>query len=55
MKVPILLPNVFDHAFTYESGGLDLKLGDYVIIPFRKSKFTGVVWDQFEKENKKNF
>ena len=40
MKVPILLPNVFDHAFTYESGGLDLKLGDYVIIPFRKSKFN---------------
>ena len=55
MKVPILLPNIFDHPFTYESGKLNLKLGDYVIIPFGKSKLTGVVWDEFEKENKKEF
>ncbi len=55
MKVPILLPNIFDYPFTYESGKIDLKQGDYVIIPFGKSKITGVVWDSFEKKNKKKF
>ena len=55
MKVPILLPNIFDHPFTYESGKIDLKLGDYVLIPFGNSKIVGVVWDKFEKEKKKRF
>ena len=55
MKVPILAPNIFDHPFTYESGGIDVKLGDYVLIPFGKSKITGVVWNEFERENKKKF
>ena len=55
MKVPILVPNIFDHPFTYESNNIDLKLGDYVLIPFGKSKITGVVWSEFEKENKKKF
>ena len=55
MKVAILIPNIFNHPFTYESGKLNLKLGEYVIIPFGKSKLTGVVWDEFEKENKKDF
>ena len=55
MKVPILVPNIFDHPFTYESGKIDLKLGDYVLIPFGKSNITGVVWNHFEKENNKKF
>jgi len=54
MKFPILLPNIFDYPFTYESD-LKLKIGDYVIVPFGKSKITGVVWDEFEKNNKKTF
>jgi len=54
MKFPILLPNIFNHPFTYESD-LDLKVGDYVVVPFGKSKITGVVWDEFEKKNNKNF
>ena len=54
MKVPILLPNIFNHPFTYESD-LNLKVGDYVIVPFGKSKITGVVWDEFEKKNSRNF
>ena len=54
MKVPILLPNIFNHPFTYESD-LNLKVGDYVIVPFGKSKITGIVWDEFEKKNNKNF
>ena len=55
MKVPILLPNIFNHPFTYESSDLNLKIGDYVIVPFGKSKITGVVWNQFEKNTKKQY
>ena len=55
MKVPILLPNIFNHPFTYESPDLNLKIGDYVIVPFGKSKITGVVWNQFEKDTKKKY
>jgi primosomal protein N' (replication factor Y) len=54
MKVPILIPNIFNHPFTYSSD-LSLKIGDYVIVPFGKSKVTGVVWDEFEKNTNKNF
>ncbi len=54
MKFPVLLPNIFNHPFTYESD-LNLKVGDYVLVPFGKSKITGVVWDEFEKKNNKNF
>ena len=55
MKVPILLPNIFNYPFTYESSNLDLKIGDYVIVPFGKSKITGVVWNEFEKDKKKKY
>ena len=54
MKVPILLPNIFNHPFTYESDQA-LETGDYVVVPFGKSKITGVVWDDFEEKNNKNF
>jgi len=54
MKVPILIPNIFNHPFTYDSD-LKLKEGDYVIVPFGKSKLTGVVWNDFEKKTNKNF
>ena len=54
MKVPILLPNIFNYPFTYESD-ISLKVGDYVLVPFGKSKITGVVWDEFEKKTNKNF
>ena len=54
MKVPILIPNIFNHPFTYDSD-LQLKIGDYVIVPFGKSELTGVVWDNFEKITNKNF
>ena len=52
MKYPILLPNIFNYPFTYKSD-LKLKVGDYVVVPFGKSKITGVVWDEFEKKDKK--
>ena len=54
MKIPVLLPNIFDHPFTYYSD-FDLKVGDYVLVPFGKSKMIGVVWNEFEKNKKKNF
>ena len=54
MKYPILLPNIFNHPFTYESD-INLKVGDYVLVPFGKSKITGVVWDEFEKNKDKKF
>ena len=52
MKFPILLPNIFNHPFTYE---FDKKLspGTYVKVPFGKKYLTGVVWNLFEKKIKK--
>ena len=54
MKYPILLPNIFNHPFTYESD-FDLKIGEYVSVPFGKSKLTGVVWDKLEDNERKKF
>ena len=54
MKFPILLPNIFDYPFTYESN-LKLKIGDFVEVPFGKSRITGVVWNEFEKNSLKKF
>ena len=53
MKVPILIPNIFDHPFTYDSNSLNLDKGNYVIVPFGSTKITGIVWDKFEKAEKK--
>tara|TARA_B100000989_G_scaffold28418_1_gene18284 strand:+ start:1500 stop:3455 length:1956 start_codon:yes stop_codon:yes gene_type:complete len=54
MNFPILLPNIFNYPFTYESD-FQLKVGDFVEVPFGKSKSIGVVWNEFEKSNKKHF
>ena len=54
MKFPILLPNIFDHPFTYKSH-LKLKIGDFVEVPFGKTKVVGVVWDDFQKDISKKF
>ena len=54
MRVPILIPNIFNYPFTYETS-FNLKLGDYVEVPFGKSKAIGVVWDEFEKNKNKNY
>ena len=54
MKYPILLPNIFNYPFTYESN-LDLKIGEYVSVPFGKNKLTGVVWDKLEENKQKKF
>ncbi|MDA9234194.1 DEAD/DEAH box helicase family protein, partial [Candidatus Pelagibacter sp.] len=54
MKVPILLPNIFNHPFTYYTD-LKIKEGDYVVVPFGKTELTGIVWSEFEKKTNKNF
>ena len=54
MKFPILLPNIFNHPFTYESD-FKLKIGDFVEVPFGKTRIIGVVWNEFEKNNTKKF
>jgi len=54
MKVPVLVPKVFNFPFTYNSGELEnLKTGDIVIVPFGKSKEIGVVWDKIQPSVKK--
>ena len=54
MNFPILLPNIFNYPFTYKSD-LKLNIGDFVEVPFGKSKIIGVVWDSFEKNKNKSF
>ena len=54
MNFPILLPNIFNYPFTYESD-LKLEIGDFVEVPFGKSKIIGVVWKEFEQNNGKSF
>ncbi len=54
-QIPILLPNIFDHPFTYKSSIINLKLGEYVEVPFGKSTKIGIVWDEFEKNKNKQY
>ena len=54
MKVPVLVPKIFNFPFTYESGLIkDLKPGDIVIVPFGKNKEIGVIWDKIQPSLKK--
>jgi len=53
MKVPVLIPKIFNFPFTYDSGFLvDLNPGDLVIVPFGKSEEIGVVWDKVQPSSK---
>ena len=39
MKVPVLIPRIFDYPHTYLSGKFDkLKPGSIVLVPFGKKK-----------------
>tara|TARA_B100000579_G_scaffold421374_1_gene422092 strand:- start:426 stop:2381 length:1956 start_codon:yes stop_codon:yes gene_type:complete len=54
MKLPVLIPRIFDHPHTYLSGKFKkLKPGTIVSVPFGKEKEIGVIWDKQEKTNKK--
>ena len=53
MKVPVLVPKIFNFPFTYDSGSLmNLNQGDLVVVPFGKNEELGVVWDKIQPSNK---
>ncbi len=53
MKVPVLIPRIFDHPHTYFSKKFrKLKTGSIVSVPFGKEDEIGVVWDKEENTNK---
>ena len=54
MKVPVLVPKIFNFPLTYDSGSLkNLIPGDLVRVPFGKSEEIGVVWDKIQPSKKK--
>ena len=53
MKLPVLIPRIFDHPHTYLSEKFGkLKTGSIVSVPFGKEEEIGVVWDKEENTNK---
>ena len=49
MKVPVLIPKIFNFPFTYDSGHLEaMEPGELVVVPFGKSQEIGVVWDRIK-------
>ncbi len=54
MKIPVLLPKIFNYPLTYISSKKDnLQKGDIVEVPFGNSKEIGVVWDKIQVTDKK--
>ena len=56
MEVPVLLPKVFNHPFTYINSTQKIKnltIGDFVIVPFGQKKEVGVIWDKIRNTKKK--
>ena len=54
MKVPVLIPRIFDHPHTYLSGKFEkIKVGSIVQVPFGKEDEIGVVWDKIRDSKKK--
>ncbi len=55
MEVPVLIPKLFNHPFTYlkKHSSEILNQGDLVLVPFGKKKEIGVVWDEFKKTERK--
>ena len=53
MKVPVLIPRIFNHPHTYLAGKFQkLKIGSIVSVPFGTKKEIGVVWDKQEETNR---
>ena len=54
MQIPVLLPKIFNYPLTYNSGKIkSLKQGDFVVVPFGKTKIVGVVWDKIQPTKKR--
>ena len=53
MKVPVLIPRIFDHPHTYLSGKFEkLKPGAIVSVPFGREEEIGVIWDKKEETSR---
>ena len=53
MKVPVLIPRIFNHPHTYLAGKFQkLKIGSIASVPFGTKKEIGVVWDKQEETNR---
>ena len=54
MKVPVLLPKIFNYPLTYNcTFKKELKPGEFVEVPFGKKVEVGVVWDSLHSVDKK--
>ena len=53
MKVPVLLPKIFNYPLTYNSTLEKLKPGDVIEVPFGSRKEIGVVWNDIQNIDKK--
>ena len=54
MKVPVLLPKIFNYPLTYKNEfSYKLEPGDLVSVPFGKHSEIGVVWDEIKPTDKK--
>jgi len=54
MEVPVLLPKIFNHPFTYSAGSIKvLNPGDIVVVSFGTKEEVGVVWDKAQPTLKK--
>ena len=54
MKIPVLLPKIFNYPLTYISNSKDnFQKGDVVEVPFGNSKEIGVVWSKLQDTDKK--
>ena len=53
MTLDVLLPLKFDHPFTYNvPKDIDVKVGDFVLVPFQNKDIIGVVWSKSSPINK---
>ena len=54
MKIPVLLPKIFNYPLTYTSDSAeDFQKGDIVEVPFGSGKEIGVVWSKLQSTDKK--
>ena len=52
--VAVLVPFPVDKAYDYAvPAGMDIRIGDYVVVPFKSRDVTGVVWGTPEGKSKK--
>ena len=57
MEVPVLLPKIFDHPFTYKNNTKkisNLNQGDLVVVPFGKNYNDSIINDSLDFALKKS-